>query len=43
MKKLKTKVSNAIAKTTYRVAVKGAGLASWGGWYQPKVPERLAK
>jgi len=43
MKKLTTEINGTLAKVIYHVAKKGAGLASWLGWYQPKVPEKLAK
>ena len=43
MKKFAHQLSRAIAALTYRVALKGAGLASDCGWYQRKVPERICK
>jgi len=43
MKKLTQQLGKAIAKLTYGVAAKGAGLASDWGWYQPKVPAKLCK
>jgi len=43
MKKLKQQLVKAMAKFTRLVAVKGAGLASDWGWYQPKVPDKLCK
>jgi cyclic lactone autoinducer peptide len=43
MSKIKSTINNVLVKVTYRVAVKGAGLASTYGWHQPKVPEKLTK
>ncbi|MDR1156985.1 MAG: cyclic lactone autoinducer peptide [Oscillospiraceae bacterium] len=43
MKKFTHPLAKALAALTYRVASKGAGLTSDLGWYQPKVPEKLAK
>jgi len=43
MKKIMHQLSKAIAAVTFKVALKGAGLASELGWYQSKVPERLCK
>ena len=39
----KSKTNSAIVKVTYHVAVRGAGLASMFGIYQPKVPKKLEK
>jgi cyclic lactone autoinducer peptide len=43
VKKLTHRLNKTLAALTHRVAVQGAGLASLLGWYQPKVPEKLAK
>jgi len=43
MKKLTHHLGRAIATLTYRVASKGAEMASVWGWYQPKVPDKLSK
>ena len=43
MMKNTVKIQKAIAKTTRKAAVKGAGLASAFGWHQPKVPKKLSK
>ena len=43
MKSLKCKLQSIIAKITYNIAEKGAGLASFLGMYQPKLPERLQR
>jgi cyclic lactone autoinducer peptide len=45
MKKTGSKwtVNGAIAKVTYHVAIRGAGLASLLGIYQPKVPQKLER
>ena len=43
MKRIKHQVSKIIANITYKVAIKGAGLASDMSWYQPKVPDKLCK
>ena len=43
MKIITNQLSKMLAKLTYGVASKGAGLASDWGWYQPKVPEKLSK
>jgi len=43
MNKIKSAVNNALAKATYKIAEKGAGLASAFGWHQPKMPDKLAK
>ncbi|MCL2227255.1 MAG: cyclic lactone autoinducer peptide [Oscillospiraceae bacterium] len=45
MKKQNTKhiLSSITAKLTRHVAVKGAGLASLFGIYQPKVPKKLER
>ena len=42
-KLIKRKLNEILAKATYKTAEKGAGLASRFGWYQPKVPQKLAK
>ncbi|MCL2223251.1 MAG: cyclic lactone autoinducer peptide [Oscillospiraceae bacterium] len=43
MNVIKTKVVSAMIKITYHVAEGGAGLASFLGIYQPKVPKKLRK
>ena len=43
MSSFKSKVSGILVKATYQVAVKGAGMASLFGWYQPRVPDKLSK
>lgn len=43
MRKHIHKIWSLLAALTLIVANTGAGLASNNGWYQPKVPERLAK
>jgi cyclic lactone autoinducer peptide len=43
VKKVTNSLAKALAALTYRVALKGAGLASDMTWYQPKVPEKLTK
>lgn len=41
--KTKKRIATALSKIVYRAAVKGAGLASQWGMYQPKVPKKLSK
>lgn len=43
MQAIKSIVLSSIVKITYHVAERGAGLASFLGIYQPKVPKRLQK
>jgi len=43
MRKITKKLNRAIAAITYRVASKGAEMASAWGWHQPKVPDKLGK
>jgi cyclic lactone autoinducer peptide len=43
VKKVTQRFGKRLAALTYRVAVKGAGLASNYGWHQPKVPAKLCK
>jgi cyclic lactone autoinducer peptide len=43
MKKLTVKICKAAAVISLLSAKLGAGLASAGGWYQPKVPDRITK
>jgi len=43
MKRIKFKVQTALAKATYSVAEKGAGLASFLGLYQSVIPKKLQK
>jgi cyclic lactone autoinducer peptide len=43
MKKLLRTLSKTMAALTLFSALRGAGLASQWGWYQPKVPIRLTK
>ena len=43
VKLAKIQITKAFAALTYYVAAKGAGLASYFGWYQPKVPAKLSK
>lgn len=43
MKKFVLKISSIVAGLSLSSAYIGAGLASSGGWYQPKVPTRIAK
>ena len=41
--KLSVRVNKALASATLKVAKAGAGFQSIFGWYQPKVPKRIAK
>jgi cyclic lactone autoinducer peptide len=43
MKKISNKLSSAVAAISLLSAKIGAGMASIGGWYQPKVPDRITK
>ena len=43
MQKIILIINEMFANFTCRAAASGAGLASWFGWHQPKVPEKLAK
>jgi cyclic lactone autoinducer peptide len=43
VKKVVNLLGKAMAALTYQAALKGAGLASGWGWYQPKVPVKLCK
>ncbi|MCL1994785.1 MAG: cyclic lactone autoinducer peptide [Defluviitaleaceae bacterium] len=42
-KSLATLINRTAATVAFRVAKIGAGVQSFAGWYQPKVPKRIAK
>ena len=42
-KKLTALANKALATATLKAAKAGAGVQSFWGWYQPKVPKKIAK